>query len=275
MAETLTFENTEEATTLENLNADEQDSLQVGEAMQEAQDNLLAGKYKDAQELEKAYVELQKKLGEQGSGDSSKAGDSEDNEQVESKEDSEETKETEENTQEFGILDDLWDQATSESGEYSKETLDKLSKLSTNDLAKLHLEWRRDAATKYVPKPPDFTEQNVKELKNIAGGEAKYNDMMKWAQGSLSEQEISMFDQVMEEGNPLSAFFAVKALAYRYNDEQGYQGKMLTGNAPKTSGTQFRSQAEVVQAMSDPRYERDPAYRMEIMEKLERSNINF
>ena len=275
MAETLTFENTEEATTLENLNADEQDSLQVGEAMQEAQDNLLAGKYKDAQELEKAYVELQKKLGEQSAGDSSQAGDSEDNEQVESKEDSEETKETEENTQEFGILDDLWDQATSESGEYSKETLDKLSKLSTNDLAKLHLEWRRDAATKYVPKPPDFTEQNVKELKNIAGGEAKYNDMMKWAQGSLSEQEISMFDQVMEEGNPLSAFFAVKALAYRYNDEQGYQGKMLTGNAPKTSGTQFRSQAEVVQAMSDPRYERDPAYRMEIMEKLERSNINF
>ena len=275
MAETLTFENTEEATTLENLNADEQDSLQVGEAMQEAQDNLLAGKYKDAQELEKAYVELQKKLGEQGAGDSSQTGDSQDSEQVESKEDSEETKETETNPEEYGILDDLWDQATSEKGEYSKETLDKLSKLSTNELAKLHLEWRRDAATKYVPKPPDFTEQNVQELKNIAGGDTKYNDMMKWAQGNLSEQEISMFDQVMEEGNPLSAFFAVKALAYRYNDEQGYQGKMLTGNAPKTSGTQFRSQAEVVQAMSDPRYERDPAYRMEIMEKLERSNINF
>ena len=275
MAETLTFENTQEATTLENLNADEQDSLQVGEAMQEAQDDLLAGKYKDAQELEKAYVELQKKLGDQSAGDSSQAGDSQDSEQVESKEDSEETKETEENTQEYGILDDLWDQATSEKGEYSKETLDKLSKLSTNDLAKLHLEWRRDAATKYVPKPPDFTEQNVQELKNIAGGEAKYNDMIKWAQGTLSEQEISMFDEVMESGNPLSAFFAVKALAYRYNDEQGYQGKMLTGNAPKTSGAQFRSQAEVVQAMSDPRYERDAAYRLDIMEKLERSNINF
>jgi hypothetical protein len=275
MAETLTFENTQEATSVENLNADEQDSLKVGEAMQEAEDSLLAGKYKDAQELEKAYVELQKKLGDQSAGDSSQAGDSEDSEQVESKEDSEETKETEENTQEYGILDDLWDQATSESGEYSKETLDKLGKLSTNELAKLHLEWRKDAATKYVPKPPDFTEQNVQELKNIAGGEAKYNDMMKWAQGSLSEQEISMFDEVMESGNPLSAFFAVKALAYRYNDEQGYQGKMLTGNAPKSDGSKFRSQAEVVQAMSDPRYERDAAYRLDIMEKLERSNINF
>ena len=62
MAETLTFENQTETTTLGNLNADEQDSLKVGEAMVEAQDELLAGKYKDAQELEKAYVELQKNL---------------------------------------------------------------------------------------------------------------------------------------------------------------------------------------------------------------------
>ena len=273
MAETLTYDPT--PADQPELNEEEQNSLEVGEKLAEQEGELLAGKYKDAQELEKAYVELQKKLGDQGAGDSSQAGDSQDNEQVESKEDSEETKETEENTQEYGILDDLWDQATSEKGEYSKETLDKLSKLSTNDLAKLHLEWRRDAATKYVPKPPDFTEQNVQELKNIAGGEAKYNDMMKWAQGSLSEQEISMFDQVMEDGNPLAAFFAVKALSYRFNDEQGYQGKMLTGNAPKSDGSKFLSQAEVVQAMSDPRYERDAAYRLDIMEKLERSNINF
>ena len=56
MAETLTFENTQEATSVENLSEDEQDSLQVGEALQEEQEQLLAGKYKDAQELEKAYV---------------------------------------------------------------------------------------------------------------------------------------------------------------------------------------------------------------------------
>ena len=74
MAETLTFENNQEVTTMENLNADEQDSLKVGEAMVEAQDELLAGKYKDAQELEKAYVELQKKLGDKGTEDSPKAG---------------------------------------------------------------------------------------------------------------------------------------------------------------------------------------------------------
>ena len=47
------------------LNADEQDSLQVGEQMEEQQEQRLAGKYKNAEELEAAYLELQKKLGEQ------------------------------------------------------------------------------------------------------------------------------------------------------------------------------------------------------------------
>ena len=63
MAETLTYDaGTDTETTEENLTSDEQDSLQVGEAMLEQQEELLAGKYKNAQELESAYVELQKKL---------------------------------------------------------------------------------------------------------------------------------------------------------------------------------------------------------------------
>ena len=61
MAETLTFENQTEVTSVDNLSAEEQDSLKVGEQMQEAQDNLLAGKYKNAEELEQGYIELQKK----------------------------------------------------------------------------------------------------------------------------------------------------------------------------------------------------------------------
>jgi len=50
---------------------------------------------------------------------------------------------------------------------------------------------------------------------------------------------------------------------------------MLSGKAPKTSGDVFRSQAEVVAAMSDPRYDNDPAYRMDIVEKLDRSDLQF
>ena len=55
---------TDTVSTSENLTTDEQDSLQVGEAMQEQQESMLARKYKNAQELENANIELEKKLGE-------------------------------------------------------------------------------------------------------------------------------------------------------------------------------------------------------------------
>ena len=272
MAETLTFENTDEVTTAENLSADEQDSLQVGEAMQEAQDNLLAGKYKDAQELEKAYVELQQKLGEKGSEDSEEAGNTEDSGQVESKEGKQKEKETEEDTAEAGILDTLWEEAVSKD-DYNKETLDKLNELTPIELADMHLRYREQVEKQYAPK--EISDADVTELKNIAGGEQGYNEMLTWANSNLNEQEIKMFDAVMERGDPLAAFFAVRSLTYRWEDSRGVDGKMLTGTAPKADGSQFRSQAEVVQAMSDPRYERDSAYRQDVMKKLERSNVNF
>ena len=63
MAETLTFDNTTEQTSADNLTSEEQESLQVGEQIQEQENQLLAGKYENAQELEKAYIELQKKMG--------------------------------------------------------------------------------------------------------------------------------------------------------------------------------------------------------------------
>ena len=58
-------------------------------------------------------------------------------------------------------------------------------------------------------------------------------------------------------------------------DTSGVEGRMLTGKGAKTSGQAFRSQQEVVDAMGDPRYDRDPAYRQDVMEKLNRSNIQF
>ena len=50
---------------------------------------------------------------------------------------------------------------------------------------------------------------------------------------------------------------------------------MLTGKAAETRGDVFRSQAQLVQAMSDPRYDTDPAYRSDVVEKLNRSDLDF
>jgi len=259
MAETLTMEPNVEKTSIENLSAEEQDSLKVGEQMQEAQDNLLAGKYKNAEELEKGYLELQQKLNTK----------EEEPAQEEVEEEEAATEEVETN-----ILDQLWEEAGTEEG-YTQESLDKLRKMSVDELAQMHLEYR-ESVTKEQPQNRDFTEADIKELKGIVGGEKNYANMVQWAQGALNEQEIKMFDAVMAKGDPLGAFFAVRALGYAYNDAVGYDGKMVQGKPPKQSSDQFRSQQEVVRAMADPRYDEDPAYRMDVMEKLERSpNVNF
>ena len=258
MAETLTMESQPEVTSVDNLSAEEQDSLKVGEEMQEAQDNLLAGKYKNAEELEKGYLELQQKLS-----------------QTEQPAETTEEEASEEPPAETSILDTLWEEATS-GKEYSKETLEKLESMSATELAQLYLDERQKGNDAPSAETRDFTESDIQQLKGIVGGDKNYENMLKWAQGSLNKQEIDMFDAVMQRGDPLAAFFAVRSLAYAYNDAVGYDGNMVQGKAPKQSNDQFRSQAEVVKAMSDPRYDDDPAYRKDVMDKLTRSpNVNF
>ena len=261
MAETLTYENNPEVTSIDNLNADEQDSLKVGESMQEAQDNLLAGKYKNAQDLEQGYIELQKKLGE-----------SEAEEPVAEAE--EEEYEGEEGEEDGSILDELWEYEINNE-EFHEDAVAELQQMDPVDLANLHIEYRKQVEEEGVG-AKDFTEAEMSELKGVVGGDENYQNMLQWAGANLNQQEIDMFDAVMQRGDALGAFFAIRSLAYRYNDAAGYEGKMLTGNAPKTSGSQYRSQQEVIQAMSDPRYESDPAYRKDVMDKLTRSpNVSF
>ena len=270
MAETMTYDaGTDTVSTSENLTSDEQDSLQVGEAMEEQQESMLAGKYKNAQELENAYIELEKKLGEKSEPTSQE--EASDEPEAEAKTDTDEKSESADG---FAFLEDLYEQASSEKGEISKEMISKLDSMSKQDIIQNFLQFRADAASKYQA-IPDLSKQDVSQLKDIVGGEKNYTNMLQWAQSNLTEQEIRMFDSVMSNGDINSAFFAVNSLASRYNDRIGYDGKMLTGTAPKGSQDTYRSQAEMVAAMSDPKYDKDPAYRRDVMEKVARSDMKF
>ena len=54
----------------------------------------------------------------------------------------------------------------------------------------------------------------------------------------------------------------------------GQEGELLQGK-PAASQDTYRSQAELIQAMNDPRYENDPAYRQDVLDKLDRSDLQF
>ena len=234
------------------LNADEQESLAIGEEMANDQETMLAGKYKNAEELEAAYIELQKKLGETS--------------------DTEETSEeelevTDEDSNDSSLFDRLWEEAQGE--EFKEETMKELADSDPTELAKMYLEYRNNQPANSIS-----NEQAI-ELKNSIGGEEQYTRLMEWASQNMSESEIDMYDSVMESGDRNAAFFAMQALSYKYGDSVGVEGKLVQGKAPTETAKGFKSQAEVVAAMQDPRYDRDPAYRQEIMAKLESSNVNF
>ncbi len=109
----------------------------------------------------------------------------------------------------------------------------------------------------------------------MVGGEKEYQNMISWAGQNLSPEEIEMYDSVMGSGNANSIYFAVQALNNKYTDTVGSEGQLLTGRGANESNAVFRSQSELVEAMNDPRYERDSAYRMDVMAKLENSDIEF
>ena len=257
---TLTYNPNEQAEG--ELTTEEQASLEVGEKLAEQQSEMLAGKFKNAEDLEQGYIELQKKLGEP------KEETAEPEEKPEAKEEKEEEKEEEIST---ALLDTLWEEGVK--GEYTQDTLKQLAGMDARDVAQMHLKYRQENQTEAEPK--GLTESQVTQLKSVVGADGEYDKMLQWAGTALKEDEQKMYDAVMDKGDPLAAFFAVQALAYRFNDARGVDGEMVQGKAPKSEGDTFKSQAQVVKAMSDPQYEKDPAYRQAIYDKLERSNINF
>ena len=213
MAETFTMKET--PANPEILNSDEKDSLAVAESLEGGEQPLLAGKFKDPQALEQAYVELQKKLGEP--------------------------------RDEVPAPEDEGEPAKEEPAEESEDT---------------------DSGE-------GLSEEQAEFLMDMVGGDKAYKSMLQWANDNFSKDEVSMYDSVMESGNANAIYYAVQALQARYNDSTGTDGQTLTGRGAANTDDSFKSQAELVAAMSDPRYDRDPAYRQDLMRRLENSDVSF
>ena len=132
MAETLTYDNTPDA---EVLTPDEQDSLQIGEQLQEEQEQLLAGKYTNAEELEKAYIELQRKLGDSDEGD----------EEEVIEDEGEVYEETETEYTEAQSLISSASQEYAETGNISDEMMEQFGEMSSQDLVEAYMNIQANA----------------------------------------------------------------------------------------------------------------------------------
>ena len=265
MSETLSYQpETTTETMPDNLTPEEQENLAVGEKLQADQEQLLAGKYKSSEGLEKAYIELQKKLGEK----------EEDTEQASAEEKTDEKPQLSENAT---LITQASDEYYANGNKLSPETMAKFSSMSSQDLIKAYMEVSQTPEFQAQQGQPaaDITDSQINQIKNSAGGERAYANIVNWAKNNLPQNQINAFDEVVNTGSVQAIQLAVAGLKSQYDNANGVEGRMVTGKTAPNSGDVFRSQQELVRAMSDPRYDNDPAYRQDIIEKLDRSDLEF
>ena len=262
---------TDTVTTENTLTPDEQESLKVGTELQDQQEGLLAGKYKNAEELERAYGELERKLGEQ---DNQANETTNETEVQESDEVSEKEKETKEDSAVTTLMTDATTEFYDNNNTLSDETIEKFSEMSSTDLVKAYLEMQKNAQPTQQ-EVEDISEAEVNQVRNHVGGEAEYNKIVSWASENLPQSDVDAFDELVSTANIGAIKLAITGMKVEYQNANGYEGKMISGKPPQTSKDVFRSQPELVAAMSDPRYDSDPAYRQDVIEKLDRSDLNF
>ena len=290
--QTFTYDPSQDTLIDEANEARDAETLAIGEKMMAEQENLLAGKYKSTEDLEKAYLELQKKQGEV------------------SKEDTTTTEETvEENTDEvqydknffynedgsikyenteqlYGAqLNDIFKENNIDlyemneyfaknEGTLNEEMYASLDKAGLNkDVVSSYLQGlRQDLGWEAAPEAPSLSEAEVTAVHNIAGGQEGYNQLMQWASDNISADDIKNFDEVIETGNKAAVTFAVKALMGQFEDAQGRDSTLIQGK--KSAPTEiYRSMSEVVRDMNKPEYDTDDAYREDVRRKLEMSNL--
>ena len=267
MSETLSYQPEVQTETMpDNLTPEEQENLAVGEKLQADQEQLLAGKYKSSEELEKAYIELQKKLG-----------DSKEQEETEKASAEKETEDKPQLSEGATLITDASKEYFDNGNKLSPETLAKFSSLSSQDLIKAYMEVAQNPEfqQQQAAPPAEITTSQINQIKNSAGGEKAYANIVNWAKTNLPQDQINAFDEVVNTGSVQAIQLAVSGLKAEYDNANGVEGRMVTGKNAPNNGDVFRSQAELVRAMNDSRYDSDPAYRQDVIEKLDRSDLEF
>lgn len=240
---------------------------QYAKARQDAEADIrYAGKFKSAEELERAYKELEKKLGERTPSQDS------DDEATEDEVREEAPEGDEAESQEVEATVDFIRQASEEywgnDKKLTPETVNKLKELPSEQLIEAYLKLTENQPPASQPLDNAAAQEIVKSV----GGEDAYKAALEWASTNLKPEEVAAYDNVMNSGNKDAIYFAVQALNKRYLDAVGFEGQSISGKSVRNGDVKpFRSQAELARAISDRRYHEDPAYRNDVAARLSAS----
>jgi len=219
---------------------------QTSETVQEDRPEWLPEKFASAEDLAKAYSELEKKVSSKEPNDPSIQ---------------DARKVAEENQQAENTLEPFY-------AEYQEKG--ELSEKSYADLAKMGLD--KNLVDGYIAGQKAIADTEVKMVHEIVGGEENYSKVIDWAKDNLNQSEQDAFNATLDSGTIEQVKFAVQAIASRAGIS-GDKPQMIDGDTTASIPEMFESVAQVTQAMNDPRYDKDPAYRKKVEDKLARSSV--
>lgn len=248
----------------------------------EGGNELLAGKFKNQEDLVKGYKELEAKLGQQSQQPATEEADEEATETPEGTTEAEE-KETDEG--EDADDNGPYGKAVTEvlkaaeldpskvaeefetTGEVSEETYAALEK---HGYPREMVDAYKRGVAQTEEATAQVTTEQITALKAKVGGDARFAEMQKWAGANASPEELAAYNDALNTGDFTKIDAAVSAMAQRFNADIGTEGDLLGGQGA-TSSEGYASEAEYMEDMAKPEYKTSQAFRDKVSAKLMRS----
>ena len=224
-------------------NTDETPAEKPQEEVTEERPEWLDEKFNSPEDLAKAYNELQKKQS--------------------SKEDKKADKTEEAPSSKTVEVISGASQEFSEKGELSDKSFIELEKAGIS----------RDMVEAYIRGQESIATSEALEVQNEVGGNANYSAMAEWASDNLSDSDLDGFNSIVENGSVDQAKMAVKGLYAQFISAGGNPPELAQGGTSGSSVKPYGSAAQVTEAMRDPRYSSDPAFRANVEKRLAVSNV--
>ena len=119
----------------------------------------------------------------------------------------------------------------------------------------------------------ELAQEEVKGIRDSIGGDEAYSKMVSWALDNLSRPEIEAFNEATNTMSGPQLSMMVQGLYTRYQNAMGVEPTLYSGRTATSGPTPYRSTAEVVTAMSDPRYGKDVTYTEDVQRRLAGSDV--
>lgn len=230
-------------------------------------EKLYAGKYKSVEEMEKGYLELQKafsgkRLPQENTNEADASQPQQDPLAIPTPEGNENAQQVlEDRGLDFNTFSEEW----RTSGQLSPESYEKLQKAGIP----------QEMVDAYIEGQQVLAQQATTRIYDTAGGQEEYSKIVQWAAQNLPKADIEAYNAAIASENVEQMVLATRGLKATFEEHRGKTPQLIDGytSGDASRGDSFNSLAQMKAAMADPRYQKDSAYREEVIKKLSRSSI--